>query len=197
MVEKHLLLALCWILFCAAHSGLASLRVKQRMMNHLGKGFKHYRLGYTLFAFVTLLLVVFYQISISSPLLFPPTLLTNIVGGLIGIVGLLVMGICIKKYFISLSGLKSLFQESPTNTLMLGGIHRFMRHPLYAGTFAAIWGLFILLPYLSLGIANVIITVYTLIGIELEEKKLEAEFGPQYKAYKQKVPKLIPFLRFR
>jgi protein-S-isoprenylcysteine O-methyltransferase Ste14 len=56
-----------------------------------------------------------------------------------------------------------------------------------------LWGLFIILPYLSFLISNIIITIYTLIGIELEEKKLELEFGESYRQYKQKVPKLLPF----
>ena len=75
---------------------------------------------------------------------------------------------------------------------MITGIHKIVRHPLYAGTFMFIWGLLIALPYLSLLIADVIITVYTLIGLKLEEKKLEKEYGAAYKLYKQKVPMLIP-----
>jgi methanethiol S-methyltransferase len=57
--------------------------------------------------------------------------------------------------------------------------------------------LFLLLPYLSLLIANSIITVYTLIGIGLEEKKLVNEFGESYSNYQASVPKLIPFLKPR
>jgi protein-S-isoprenylcysteine O-methyltransferase Ste14 len=67
-----------------------------------------------------------------------------------------------------------------------------VRHPLYAGTFIFIWGLFILVPSLSLLISNTIITIYTLIGLRFEEQKLEKEFGDAYKTYKQKVPMIIP-----
>lgn len=197
MVEKHLILGMLWLLFCVLHSLLASLGIKQWMRTRLGKSFKHYRLGYTLFAFVTLGIVIYYQIRLVSPFVFTPTVITQAAGIVIAVTGLMIMGICIKKYFMSLSGLKSLFQESPTNTLMIGGIHRFVRHPLYSGTFTFIWGLFLFYPVLSLLITNLIITVYTLIGIELEEKKLEAEFGTDYKTYKQKVPKLFPALRYK
>jgi protein-S-isoprenylcysteine O-methyltransferase Ste14 len=41
-------------------------------------------------------------------------------------------------------------------------------------------------------IAALIITVYVLFGIRLEEKKLYIEYGESYKEYSQKVPKLIP-----
>jgi len=192
MVQQHLFLALLWLLFCVLHSLLASAGLKQKLINRLGSRFKYYRIFYTLFAFFTLGIVIYYQVNIISPFVFEKNRLTNIAGGITGVVGLIIMAVCIKKYFLSLSGLKSLFQESPTATLMINGIHRYVRHPLYAGTFMAIWGVFLLLPYLSLLIANLIITVYTLIGIELEEKKLIAEFGTDYKNYRQTVPKLFP-----
>jgi protein-S-isoprenylcysteine O-methyltransferase Ste14 len=114
---------------------------------------------------------------------------------LVSVTGLLIMGICIKKYFLSLSGLKSLFQEKPAHELMIGGIHRYVRHPLYLGTFLAIWGGFLVYPVLSFFISNVVITLYTLTGITFEEKKLVAEFGPAYETYRQQVPKLLPAFR--
>ena len=95
---------------------------------------------------------------------------------------------------MSLSGLKSLVQpENNKAELMITDIHRYVRHPLYLGTFIFIWGLWLTLPYLSLLISNAIITIYTLIGIGLEEKKLELLFGESYKSYKKRVPKILPF----
>ena len=67
-----------------------------------------------------------------------------------------------------------------------------VRHPLYFGTFVFIWGFFIVLPYLSLLICNLVVTIYTLIGIRFEEAKLEKEFGESYKQYKAQVPMIIP-----
>ena len=194
MVQEHFILAFLWILFCVLHSLLASVRIKQKLAAAMGSNFKHYRLLYTLFALATLGVVIYYQIRIDSPYIYKPTTFTIVAGIAVGLTGLVVMTVCIKKYFLSLSGLKSLVEERPASELMLGGIHRFVRHPLYTGTFIFIWGGFIALSLLSLLIANFIITVYTLIGIELEEKKLEAEFGTAYKTYKQQVPKLFPAL---
>ena len=37
-----------------------------------------------------------------------------------------------------------------------------------------------------------IITIYTLIGLKWEEKKLEREFGEAYRMYKQQVPMIFP-----
>jgi protein-S-isoprenylcysteine O-methyltransferase Ste14 len=50
-------------------------------------------------------------------------------------------------------------------------------------------------PVLSLFVSNIVITLYTLIGIRFEEKKLVQEFGPAYEKYKEQVPKLIPALK--
>lgn len=197
MVVKYVVLGLLWILFCGLHSLLAALSIKQWMRERMGTSFKYYRLGYTIFAFITLAIVVYYGVTLESSYLYNRSSITNIIGIIIAASGLIIMAICIKKYFISLSGLKSLFQESPTNTLMVGGIHQFVRHPLYTGTFMTIWGIFIAYPFISLFISNLIITLYTLIGIQLEEKKLVAEFGMDYQQYQKKVPKLFPALRLR
>ena len=107
------------------------------------------------------------------------------------------MVVCIKKYFSNLSGLKTFFidEVKTDNQSIITGIHRYMRHPLYAGTFLFIWGLFIFMPFTSLLISNFIITAYTLIGIHFEEEKLIKEFGLPYEEYKKRVPKIIPSLR--
>ena len=48
--------------------------------------------------------------------------------------------------------------------------------------------------YINNLIAVLIITVYVLIGIKYEERKLLVEFGDSYRDYQLKVPKLIPHL---
>ena len=137
---------------------------------------------------------MYYQLSLKSPKLFQPTTLTYCLGGLLLVAGLGLMFVCIRKYFFSLCGVKSLFQESTADELMITGIHRYMRHPLYTGTFLAIWGAWVLFPFLSLLLSNAVITGYTLLAIRLEEEKLVAVFGEKYRSYQQSVPKLVPRL---
>jgi protein-S-isoprenylcysteine O-methyltransferase Ste14 len=129
--------------------------------------------------------------------MFTPGLVVLLFGCLIAAAGLVLMLICIKKYFISLSGLLSLVQDNSTNQLIIRGVHRYVRHPLYLGTFAMLWGLLLLMPYLSLLIAITIITGYTLFGIKLEETKLVEEFGESYVSYQRQVPMIIPRLQPR
>lgn len=156
------------------------------------KNYKWYRLWYTLFAFIFLVAILLFQIKIPRLELFHSSNPIFITGIGISFLGLVLMFICIRKYFMNLSGLRSLFVESFSNQLEIRGIHKYIRHPLYLGTFMFIWGLLLVFPYLSLLIMNVIVTAYTMIGIELEERKLIAEFGEVYLRYRQSVPKLIP-----
>jgi methanethiol S-methyltransferase len=192
MVLYHIILAILWISYCVLHSILASVGIKKRMQTALGKTYKHYRLGYTIFAFVTLAGILWYQLSMPTIRLYKPSFLIVILGYLIAVTGFGIMLTCIKKYFMSLSGLRSLLQETVHPELIISGIHRHVRHPLYFGTFLFIWGLAVLAPYLSLIIANAIITIYTVIAIRFEEEKLVAEFGDAYRNYQKSVPKLIP-----
>ena len=193
MVKEHILLALLWLVYGVLHSLLADTVVKDWFSRRMGRFFVHYRLFYSLFASLTFIALLYYQFRIASPLLFTRFLSLKVLGGLLTLVGLSIMLFCIRKYFMSLSGLKSLVQpENNKAELMITDIHRYVRHPLYLGTFIFIWGLWLTLPYLSLLISNAIITIYTLIGIGLEEKKLELLFGESYKSYKKRVPKILP-----
>jgi protein-S-isoprenylcysteine O-methyltransferase Ste14 len=197
MVLSHILLACSWSLYCLLHSLLAALWFKQIARRWMGRQYKFYRLYYTVFAFAGLVAIMIYLFTMSSYRLFAISTATIIMGSVIAAFGLIIMFICILKYFMQLSGIKGLIENRTNNELMITGIHKIVRHPLYAGTFIFIWGLLILFPYLSLFIVNIIVTVYTLIGLHFEEQKLEKEFGEAYKAYKQKVPMLIPKLNSR
>jgi methanethiol S-methyltransferase len=194
VVKQHIALAVGWLFFCLLHSLLAGIPVKQWVAKNWGSAFTYYRLYYTLFAFASFAAVIIYQLKLFSPFIFSPTVVSYTIGILMGVAGLAIMIVCIKKYFSNLSGLKTLFidEVKTGNRLIVTGIHRHVRHPLYAGTFLFIWGLFIFLPFTSLLISNFIITVYTLIGIRFEEEKLIKEFGASYEEYKKRVPKIIP-----
>lgn len=158
----------------------------------MGASFKHYRLLYTIFAFVTLAALIWYAVWIPSTLLWQQNSIVQWTGVIIGLGGLLLMGICIKKYFMGLSGIKSLVEEDYRNELIITGVHRYLRHPLYLGTFGFIWGAFLVFPFLSFFVSNAVITLYTLLAIRLEEAKLVAEFGEQYRSYQKKVPMILP-----
>ena len=194
-MTEHIILAFLWIVYCILHSVLADLKVKAAAKKMFPDAFKYYRLFYTLFALFGFIAIVLFQLTMDSPFLFAQKTWIYWTGWLVMLAGAVIMLVCIRKYFIHLSGIKSLYEKVPMNELQVTGIHKYVRHPLYLGTFIFIWGMLLVFPVWSLLISNLIITIYTVIAISFEEKKLEMEFGDSYRTYKTKVPMLIPSRR--
>jgi len=91
-------------------------------------------------------------------------------------------------------GLRQLFQEEQTGKLVTRGFYRMVRHPLYTFGLLALWlsssvSLNAFIVYLGL-------TIYILVGIYFEERKLLREFGQAYADYQSVTPMLIPGFRF-
>lgn len=192
MNTSHLILIALWIIYYVIHSFFASSEVKGFFENKMGKYFRYYRLTYTSFVSITLVLLLLFQYSFYSPILIKSFSIKYFAVFFLIVPGLIIMGISIKKYFMLLSGIRSVFTSTPSVELKINGIHRYVRHPLYSGTILFVFGLFFIFPTLSNFIAAILLTLYILIGISFEEKKLIKEFGDDYLKYKAKVPGLIP-----
>jgi methanethiol S-methyltransferase len=192
---NHLLLILLWLVYYTVHSVLASTSVKDFFKKKLKKSFRYYRLSYSILATITLILLLHFQYSFASPVLIKSVLIKYVAILFLVLPGISIMFISIKKYFMLLSGVRSIFTPVPASELKVNGIHRFVRHPLYSGTILFVWGLFFVFPFLNNFIAVVLLTLYVLIGISFEEKKLIKEFGKNYEVYILNVPMLIPRLR--
>ena len=99
---------------------------------------------------------------------------------------------CMIKYFYEMSGIDVFFRKPAYGKLEVGGMNRFIRHPLYLGTILFAFGVLLWYP----GWANLVsffcISIYTLIGIGYEERKLRNIFGSDYTEYSKKVPMIIP-----
>ncbi|MGN6530621.1 MAG: methyltransferase family protein [Ginsengibacter sp.] len=188
------MLILLWIIYYTLHSILAAASVKYFFERRMKKYFRYYRLAYTIFAFVGLVGLLYFQYSFESPLLIKSAGIKYIAIVFLVFPGIVIMFISIKKYFMLLSGVRSIFTPVPASELKVDGIHRFVRHPLYSGTILFVWGLFFVFPFLNNLIAATLLTLYVLIGISFEEKKLVKEFGEKYEAYILNVPMLIPRL---
>jgi len=68
--------------------------------------------------------------------------------------------------------------------------YRVVRHPMYVGWLMTFWAA----PTMTLGhlMFSVVMTAYILIAIRLEERDLIDRHGDAYRAYRDKVPMLIP-----
>jgi len=192
MLYSHCILAIFWIGYCTLHSVLASAGVKVWIQKTMKVSIQFYRIGYTIFSFLGLVGILIYQFSLQTKLLFVPSFAVSLIGIIMMASGAVIMVLMIWKYFMQLSGLRWLSRGKVSSKLEVNGLHRYVRHPLYLGTFVFLWGWFLLYPSLSFLICCSFITIYTLIGLRFEEKKLIKEFGDEYVQYQKKVPRLIP-----
>lgn len=71
--------------------------------------------------------------------------------------------------------------------------YRWVRHPLMLGLLLAFWAT----PHMTLGHLEfaVLMTLYILIGLHLEEQDLLAQHGDNYRSYQQEVSMLCPLPR--
>jgi protein-S-isoprenylcysteine O-methyltransferase Ste14 len=193
-MNSYLLLILLWVLFGLSHSLLAAEWWKGWVASVTGVYFRYYRLIYSFIALFLLVVIVVYELQLPANWLWRTSSVLLIVFGVPALAGLLIMGICIRRYFFYLSGIDVLFPAKQASMgLATGGLNRYVRHPLYFGTLLAMWSFFVLLPAMHYLVTCCMVTVYTWLGAVLEEKKLRKEFGEEYTDYQRRVPMLIPF----
>jgi len=94
-----------------------------------------------------------------------------------------------------LSGLRQAFfalrgDEPPGQSFKTPLLYRIVRHPLMLGFLLAFWAA----PEMTAGhlLFAIVTTAYILVGLQLEERDLIAEFGMTYRQYRQRVPMLLP-----
>ena len=197
MTTSFWIILLTVVLYGMAHSLLASLRAKAQARRWFGPtADRWFRLLYNFIAVVTLLPVLILPVILIDKEIYSipmPWTLISFAGQALVVV-ILIVGL--KQTGISaFAGIRQLF--APENVdppkLVTGGLYRYMRHPLYTAGLLFIW----LIPVMTWNLLaiNLGLTAYIIIGAHFEERKLQHEFGEAYRAYKQKTPMLIPFLR--
>ena len=180
--------------FGVLHSLLASTRVKDMAARVISGIFpRHYRLFYSFVAVVTVFAYVGAVLFFPDRALYriqPPwlylTLSLQLFAGVCFITALF------QNSLLGFSGLASLLSKKPSHAehLTTGGFYRYTRHPLYLFSLIMLW----LLPVVTWNILALAIgvTIYTLIGSLLEERRLAQQFGQEYISYKKRTPWLIP-----
>ncbi len=188
MVGKYIILFLGWALYGLIHSALATTKVKAFLNKQFKLNDKSYRLGYNLLALLSILPLVYWGFSQSDKLMYASNIYSKIFSLIVIVIGLLIMAIIMKKYFREMSGL----QEANAGVLFVGGLHKYVRHPLYTGTFLLIIGIFLYRPQINVLISVITIILYTIFAVGWEERKLLISLGDQYKVYCKSTPRFIP-----
>jgi len=189
-----------WIILLAVaiygvvHSWLASLQAKDLARRRLGASAERgYRLAYNVFAVLTLLPVLALPSLLPDRSLYtisPPWVyLTLALQGLA--IAALAVGV-MQTGAWSFLGLEQLFAPTPGGKprLVVKGLYRWVRHPLYTAGLVFIW----LVPVMSANLLalNIGLTLYLVVGAYFEERKLLREYGAAYAEYQQRTPMLVP-----
>jgi methanethiol S-methyltransferase len=186
-----ILAIIVWGMF---HSLLASTGIKDLLRSAFGNGFmKFYRLFYNIYAVVSALPILYLMLTLPDRTLYQASAPWDYilrVGQGVSVFFLLIA--VIQTDILSFAGLRQLFEEEKNGKLITGGLYRFVRHPLYTFSLLILW----LAPMMSLNsfIVYLALTIYVLVGILFEERKLLHEFGQEYAEYRSVTPMLIPGL---
>ncbi len=178
----------------AVHSLLASQRVKATARKLFGPAAdRWYRLAFNFAAGITLLPVLALTAANIGPVLVVIPWPGGAVLVAIELAALIIMAYAFKHsdpaFFL---GIGQLGTEPSTTGLITTGAYGIVRHPLYSTGLLILW----CFPILTAGTFafDAAITVYVLIGSELEERRLISQFGEEYVRYQKKVARLVPFI---
>lgn len=187
------------LLYGVIHSLLASLQAKALARQWFGPATdRWFRLFYNFIAVVTLLPILLLPAVLADQSIYripyPWYIFTGVLQGMALII--LAVGV-LQTGAMNFLGIQQLLggADKGQPQLVLGGLYRFVRHPLYTAGLAFLW----LVPVMTLNLLalSIGLTLYILIGVIYEERKLLKEYGEDYDLYRQQTPMLIPRLRLK
>lgn len=181
---------LYFLIFVMIHSVLAADYIKNKAQRLLGERYRFYRMIYTLIsipAFAPAFLL-WIKYSGSTP---PVYIIPQWAYPLIILARVLALGIFVYASFQTdfpvFIGLKQTHEKT---ILITSGAYGIVRHPLYAS------GMLILVTKMEMSqldlIAVLLVSIYLIIGVYIEERRLLSIFGDEYHKYRQQVSMFIP-----
>ena len=194
-VTAHVAYALAWLTFAVGHSALAHAPLRLWAKRRLGAW---YRLSYNVISIVHLGAVwmlgnwLFRDVSTA---VLPAAATTGLL--VVYLAGWAVLLVGLRGYdlgrFCGLTQIRSRAGADPAGDdepLRTDGLHRYVRHPLYAGGLLILWGQ----AWGPMGIATAVWgSLYLVIGARFEEQRLLRLIGPDYAAYRARVPAFVPW----
>lgn len=192
LTAPYITLITWWIIFGLVHTGLASGIVIRAATKIMGGAAKYYRSLYSLIVLITLLVLIHYHFAAINTILFRPHWIEKIIAGIFILSGFTVMVIYSWNYLVGFSGLGIIFGIEEDVALHQTGLYAYTRHPMFAAAIVFIWGVFLGYPYMNNLVSAICLTVYALIAMYVEEKRLLIKYGDSYQAYQKKTAFLLP-----
>jgi protein-S-isoprenylcysteine O-methyltransferase Ste14 len=199
LISSFIIIVLAFGIYGIIHSLLASIKAKELAAAWMGtSGFRWYRLAYNIFAFIALLPVLALAVVLPDKLIYQVPAPWNYLLMILQTTGAVVaLYAVVQTDLMFFSGLRQLMKK-PTDTpiqnaMQSGGLYRYVRHPIYTGSLLFLWAS----PEMSWNslALKTAFTLYFIFGAMVEEKKLVAEFGDAYRAYRLRTPMLIPGIK--
>ncbi|GAB3263631.1 methyltransferase family protein [Nocardioides dilutus] len=126
----------------------------------------------------------------------PDTGLRGVAGVALALLGVAVVVACFVRFVTEGRGTPA--PPAPTEELVVGGLYRYVRNPMYVGVASAIAGQALL--FRSVGVALWLVAFLVVVATFVatyEEPRLREQFGPSYDRYRDDVPGWWPRLRMR
>ncbi|MGQ4872045.1 MAG: methyltransferase family protein [Candidatus Thorarchaeota archaeon] len=190
----YIMTVLTTVLFGIQHSGMSSHRIKYVIINRWGK--ETYSRVFTwssLLIFLVAFLTVDYRIWL-RPLFDIGSIDWRLA---IVAVSLTVIGLVVAVRASSVISVSTVadMQSDRQPELVTDGIYARIRHPLYLATVLIFLSLIPLYVELHVAVFALAMSVYTVVGAYLEERKLVNVYGPAYIEYRQRAGFILPKLR--
>ncbi len=193
---EYILLFILWILWCALHSLMISEVVVSGIRQKYGDRYRYYRIFFNLVSVLTLIPVVIYSGSLQIDPFFTWSGAWRPVQFLLALGAIALFYAGSRHYDLrQFLGIRQVMEHesrkglTETGGLDTSGILGVIRHPWYTAGILIVWARPLDMAVL---VTNIVLTAYLIIGTHLEEKRLVAEFGDEYREYQNKVPMFLP-----
>lgn len=196
---KYLIVILIWAGFGFIHSLLIDLRFSNWASRVMGRYYAYYRLIYNLLSLTLFITLLKYSRSLDTELVIkfvPPWTILQYI--LLIASGLMIIWAFLSYDTLEFIGIRQITgggarkENTSPKTITNKGLLGVVRHPMYLATIVFMWSLNSTRVDI---LVHLVLTIYILIGIKLEERKLIKQFGLSYIDYQREVPALIPFTK--
>ena len=192
--SHHIVMIILWMLYFSIHSLFASLRFKQFILLSYPGIMPWYRLIFNILAILLLIPPVFLMLMYPGDLVWQWSGNWRYLANSLALLAIAGFIFSLRSYdsseFIGTRQLKEGRKDiKERESFHLSVFHRYVRHPWYAFALVLIWTRDMYISYL---ISAILMSLYFIIGSYLEEKKLIAFHGDQYRLYRKYVAAMIP-----
>jgi protein-S-isoprenylcysteine O-methyltransferase Ste14 len=195
-MSDYLLLALGALAWGVLHSVPLLPPVRSALARRLGDADRSFRLGYNLVALAGILGLFVAAYRIGGPVIFDWWGAAHEVGVVFLVAALLLFFAGARVYDMGIFlGVTQLDNGSspalaPDGEFTRRGILRLIRHPWYTAILLVLWSGSMSAPDLILAI---ILSVYTLVGARMEERRMVRRIGDPYREYLAEVSGYLPW----